>query len=68
VNRDLNNALKELLPSTDQLIDILKDTYQLPINEDRTLKVDIRSILENNFNLTDYNVTIPTFDIFEVFP
>ena len=68
MNRDLNNALKELLPSTDQLIDILKDTYQLPINEDRTLKVDIRSILENNFNLTDYNVTIPTFDIFEVFP
>jgi hypothetical protein len=45
LNNEMNDALKELLPSSDQMISIMKDTYQLPINDDNTLKVDIRDIL-----------------------
>ena len=45
MSKDLNNALMELLPSTDQVLDILKDQYLLPINDDRTLRVDVQSVL-----------------------
>ena len=68
INDDLSNALNELLPSTNQMINILRDSFNLEISEDNQVKINFKEILENNFNLTDYNVTIPTFDLFEVLP
>jgi len=50
------------------MIGLLKDSYGLQINEDHSLKINIKDVLENNFNLTDYNITIPTFNIFRLFP
>ena len=32
------------------------------------MQLNVKDVLENNFNLTDYNITIPTFNIFKLFP
>ena len=67
-NATRNSGLSKILPTTDQLIEILKDTFNFPINDDGLLEVNIKTVLEENFDLTaaPFVQTFETFNVYDL--
>mmetsp|Transcript_22269 Transcript_22269/g.34447 ORF Transcript_22269/g.34447 Transcript_22269/m.34447 type:complete len:800 (-) Transcript_22269:1038-3437(-) len=68
LSNEMTSALASLLPSSSEIIAILRRDFGLPIKEDNTIELNVNQLIEENFDLSQFNITIPTFNISTVFP
>lgn len=60
LNSSMSGLIAQLLPSRDELLRILRDDANLPINDQNEVEIDLSQIINQTVNFTDYNFTIPT--------
>ena len=64
--QEIDNTFKSMLPSSSQIITMLKDSFGYNITDDGMLEVDVHSIIENNYNMSSLSFTLPTVNVSEI--
>ena len=67
-DESLGVSLSALLPSSETILELLKDEFDLGLTDRNTIEIDLNSILEQSLDLSDINITIPSLNISEAFP
>lgn len=65
---DVNESFRKIMPSSYELIELLQNQYNLNITQDKDLVVDLKDALSYFFNLTEYSLDIPGFNVSALFP
>lgn len=61
--------MKQLLPSTSQIIEIVRDQLNLEVNDDNTVKIDLSEIVRDNVDLGERTFTFQLpFNLSSLFP
>ena len=58
-NKQFEDLMEEILPSVDQIADILRYQLDLPVDQNNTLTLDVLRLLDDNLNLTGTTYEIP---------
>lgn len=66
----MNEVLKQLLPNTRQIVAIVKNQLDLPVNDDGTITIDLSKIVLENVDLGERVISfqLPFFDITQFLP
>ena len=64
----IKEAIDELMPSTEELIELMRERFPVAIDEEGNLQLELADFIRQNFDTSNVNITIPTLNLTEAYP